>query len=90
MQGQELDNRPLNLDYAAPRPADSNPQARAQDRAQKHGDSISPESETLFVGNLPFDVDQETVTQFFGDVAEVVSVRLPTDPYASPNPPPSS
>lgn len=80
MQGFELDGRALNLDYANARPAESTPQARAVDRAQRHGDSVSAESDTLFVGNLPFDTDQDTVRQFFGDVAEVVSVRLPTDP----------
>lgn len=80
MNGFELDGRALNLDYANAKPADANPQARAADRAQRHGDSISPESETLFVGNLPFDVDQDTVREFFGEVAEVASVRLPTDP----------
>lgn len=80
MQGQELDGRALNLDYANSRPAESTPQARAADRAQKHGDSASPESETLFVGNLPFGIDQDTVREFFGEVREVVSVRLPTDP----------
>lgn len=79
MQGQEIDGRPINLDYANAKPADANPQARAQDRAQKHGDSVSPESDTLFVGNLPFDVDQDAVKAFFGEVCEVVSVRLPTD-----------
>lgn len=80
MQGKELDGRAINLDYANAKPADSTPQNRAFDRAQKHGDSVSPESDTLFVGNLPFDVDQDTVYGFFGEVCEVVSVRLPTDP----------
>ncbi|KAG4265787.1 nucleolin [Fusarium proliferatum] len=80
MQGVELEGRAINLDYANARPADANPQSRAADRAQRHGDTVSPESDTLFVGNLPFDVDQDTVREFFSDVAEVASVRLPTDP----------
>ncbi|PNY20412.1 Nuclear localization sequence-binding protein [Tolypocladium capitatum] len=80
MQGKELDGRAINLDYANAKPTDANPQARAVDRAKKHGDSISPESDTLFVGNLPFDVDQDSVHQFFSDVREPTSVRLPTDP----------
>jgi nucleolin len=80
MQGQELDGRALNLDYANARPAEANPQNRAADRAQKHGDTVSPESETLFVGNLPFDIDQDAVHEFFSEVSEVASVRLPTDP----------
>lgn len=80
MQGFELDGRALNLDYANARTTDANPQARAADRAQKHGDSVSPESDTLFVGNLPFDVDQDIVKAFFEEVCPVTSVRLPTDP----------
>jgi nucleolin len=80
MQGQDLQGRALNLDYANARPAEATPQARAADRAKRHGDSVSPESDTLFVGNLPFDIDQDTVHQFFSEVREVVSVRLPTDP----------
>lgn len=80
MQGFELDGRALNLDYANARPADANPAGRAADRAKRHGDTLSPESDTLFVGNLPFDVDQDAVREFFGEVAEVASVRLPTDP----------
>jgi nucleolin len=79
MQGHVIDNRAINLDYATPR-SDATPQARAADRASKHGDSVSPESDTLFVGNISFDVDQEAVRGFFSEVREVVSVRLPTDP----------
>lgn len=80
MQGVELEGRAINLDYANARPADANPRDRAADRAQRHGDTVSPESDTLFVGNLPFDVDQDSVREFFQEVAEVASVRLPTDP----------
>ncbi|XP_044724741.1 RNA recognition motif domain-containing protein [Hirsutella rhossiliensis] len=80
MQGHELDGRTLNLDYANARSTDANPRDRAADRAKKHGDSISPESDTLFVGNLPFGVDQDSVREFFAASREVASVRLPTDP----------
>ncbi|KAF4512426.1 hypothetical protein G6O67_001567 [Ophiocordyceps sinensis] len=80
MQGHELDGRTLNLDYANARSNDATPRDRAADRAKKHGDSVSPESDTLFVGNLPFGVDQESVREFFSASREVASVRLPTDP----------
>lgn len=80
MQGQEVEGRAINLDYANSRPADTTPQARANDRAKKHGDTVSPESDTLFVGNLPFGIDQDTVREFFSETCEVVSVRLPTNP----------
>ncbi|PTB67062.1 RNA-binding domain-containing protein, partial [Trichoderma citrinoviride] len=80
MQGQDVGGRAINLDYANARPDDANPQNRAADRAKKHGDTLSAESDTLFVGNLPFDTDQDTVTEFFNEVRPVTSVRLPTDP----------
>ncbi|OLN88724.1 Nuclear localization sequence-binding protein [Colletotrichum chlorophyti] len=80
-QGKELSGRAMNIDFSGQKPqGDGNPAARAFERAQKHGDTVSPESDTLFVGNLPFDVDQDTVRAFFSEVAEVASVRLPTDP----------
>lgn len=80
MQGKEIEGRAINLDYASTSRSDANPQARANDRAKKHGDTVSPESDTLFVGNLPFEIDQDMVSEFFGEVAPVASVRLPTDP----------
>lgn len=88
MSGKEVDGRQINLDFAAGESNNANPQARANERAKKHGDTVSPESDTLFVGNLPFDVDQDMVREFFGDVAEVASLRLPTDPYVLPVPKP--
>lgn len=82
MQGYELEGRALNLDPSKPRPAgEETPNARANDRAKQFGDSVSPESDTLFVGNLPFEVDEDTVGAFFGEIAEVKSIRLPKDPY---------
>ncbi|KAF4581085.1 cutinase negative acting protein [Ophiocordyceps camponoti-floridani] len=78
MQGQELDGRVLNLDFA--RPNTHNSQDRAADRAKKHGDSVSQESDTLWVGNLAWDIEQDAIQQAFGAVCEVKSIRLPTDP----------
>ena len=81
MQGFELEGRALNLDPSKPRPAgEDTPNARANDRAKQFGDSVSPESDTLFVGNLPFEVDEEAVSAFFSEICEVKSIRLPKDP----------
>ncbi|KAK8049705.1 RNA recognition domain-containing protein [Apiospora phragmitis] len=81
MHGFELEGRAMNLDFSKPRSDDAaTPNDRANDRAQKHGDTVSPESDTLFVGNLPFDADEDMVTAFFSEAAEVKSLRLPTDP----------
>lgn len=81
MNNFELEGRAMRLDPSKPRSAeDATPNARANDRARQHGDTVSPESDTLFVGNLPFDADEDMVSAFFGEVAEVKSLRLPTDP----------
>ena len=80
MQGKEIDGRALNLDYANAKPADSTPRDRAGDRAKKFGDALSDPTDTLWVGNLPFDTDQDTVRALFEEVTDVASVRLPTDP----------
>jgi nucleolin len=36
-------------------------------------------SNTVFVGNLPFDADEDTIRSHFAGVGEVVSVRIATD-----------
>ncbi len=77
--GAFLQGRDLRLDFAAKPSGDSAPNARAADRARKHGDVISPESDTLFVGNLPFSANEESVSDFFNAVAKVQSLRIPTD-----------
>jgi nucleolin len=77
--GAFLQGRDMRLDFASKPSGDSAPNARAADRAKKHGDVISPESDTLFVGNLPFSANEETVSNFFNEVAQVASLRIPTD-----------
>lgn len=82
--GTELEGRNMNIDFAGGRPEPSdNPRDRASNRAERHGDSVSPESDTLFVGNLSFDIDQDSVREFFASTGEVTGVRLPTDPYVT-------
>lgn len=81
MWEKEIDGRTIKLDNAPARPNDKgNTRDRAQDRAKKHNDVISPESNTLFVGNIPFGISRDEVWEFFADGAEVKNVRLPTNP----------
>ncbi|KAJ6531545.1 hypothetical protein B0H10DRAFT_1750698, partial [Mycena sp. CBHHK59/15] len=76
MNGQEIDGRPVNIDYG--RPADKS--KVRENRAKTFGDSPSEPSATLFVGNLAFGVDEDTVWGFFNECGGAVkSVRLPTD-----------
>lgn len=76
--GAFLDGRDMRLDLSTGKPA-SNPADRANERAKKFNDEMSPESDTLFVGNLSFNVDEESVSAFFNEVANVKSLRLPTE-----------
>ncbi|KAJ5519991.1 hypothetical protein N7463_000444 [Penicillium fimorum] len=77
-KGTDLDGRTINLDYAAPRQANP-PADRSQDRARSYGDSTSPESDTLFVGNLPFSATEDALHEVFGAQGSVLGIRLPTE-----------
>jgi len=77
-KGAMIDGRACNVDFAADR-STGGQQDRSQARAKFHGDTTSPPSDTLFVGNLSFDVGQETVSEAFGEYGTVMGVRLPTD-----------
>lgn len=77
MQGAFIDGRELKIDFSTTRPKTTD--ASPANRAKKFGDTVSPESDTLFVGNLPFHADEETVSAFFSEVSTVKSLRLPTD-----------
>ncbi|KAK2741770.1 hypothetical protein FQN57_005514 [Myotisia sp. PD_48] len=78
----ELDGRTINLDYANARTNNANGasgQDRAQSRAKSFGDSTSPESDTLFLGNLSFGADENMVQELFSQHGSILGIRLPTD-----------
>lgn len=75
-----VDNRALNVDFAAPRSNDTNGfKDRANDRAKSFGDQTSPPSATLFIGNISFEATEDIISQEFGQHGTVTGVRLPTD-----------
>ncbi|CAI4062627.1 Nsr1p SKDI_07G4090 [Saccharomyces kudriavzevii IFO 1802] len=76
MQGKEIDGRPINCDLSTSKPAGNN----TNDRAKKFGDTPSEPSDTLFLGNLSFNADRDTIFELFAKHGEVVSVRIPTHP----------
>ncbi|KAI9371177.1 hypothetical protein BJX61DRAFT_42632 [Aspergillus egyptiacus] len=82
MKDAEIDGRKINLDYATGRPANKDNQGgfkeRAQNRARSFGDQASPESDTLFLGNLPFSATEDSVHEVFGSMGTVLGIRLPT------------
>lgn len=75
MNGKEIDGRPVNIDKSTPRNKDN---AR-DNRAKTFNDVQSPPSMTLFVGNLSFGVEENTLWETFGEHGDVKSVRIPTD-----------
>jgi len=78
MQGKEIDGRACNVDYSTPRPERTE---GGNDRASKYGDQRSAESDTVFVANLSFDVDEDVVRNEFEQFGEIIGLRLPTDLY---------
>ncbi|KAF5102491.1 hypothetical protein D0Z03_000410 [Geotrichum reessii] len=74
MKGKEVDGRALNVDL-------SNAKRKAPfDRAAAYGDVPSNPSDTIFLGNLPFDCERDNIFELFGNHGSVISVRLPTHP----------
>ncbi|KAM6495746.1 hypothetical protein JOM56_008452 [Amanita muscaria] len=74
MNGQEIDGRPVNVDLSA----EVDKSQAKEKRAKAFGDTTSPPSTTLFVGNLSFNTTEDAVWTFF-DNYSVKSVRLPTE-----------
>jgi nucleolin len=74
---QMLEGRAMNVDFSQPRnPADPVVQLK---RARQYGDKLSEPSNTIFIGNLSFDADQESVREAFTQFGEITRVALPTD-----------
>jgi len=76
-----IDGRRVNLDFANARTS-TNPvtKDRAQSRAQSFGDQKSPESDTLFVGNIAFSATEDMIQETFSEHGSILGIRLPTDP----------
>lgn len=77
-----IDGRKANVDFSTPRNKDAGPgdfKDRANNRAESFGDQTSPESDTLFVGNISFEANEDILSEEFGKHGTVIGVRLPTD-----------
>jgi nucleolin len=68
----------LNVDYSEPRPQ-RDAGNFSNDRASKYGDQKSAPSDTVFLGNLSFDVTNELISELFQEHGEITRVSLPTD-----------
>lgn len=82
MHNTDLDGRPLNLDFSNPRPENPNAndfKQKRDDRANRYGDKPNTPSDTLFLGNLSFDVTSDIVREEFEKFGTITRVSLPTD-----------
>lgn len=70
----------MNVDFANARTTPGAGKDRAQSRAQSFGDQTSPESDTLFVGNIAFSANEDSLHEAFADHGSILGIRLPTDP----------
>ncbi|KAG2069990.1 RNA-binding domain-containing protein [Suillus decipiens] len=75
MNGKDIDGRPVNIDKSTP----PDKTAVRENRAKSFGDTPSPVSSVLFVGNLSFGVNEDQLWEVFGEHGDVKSVRVPTD-----------
>jgi nucleolin len=79
-QGASLDGRQLNVDFSTPRPPKNNDSnGFAANRASKFGDQRSAPSNTLFIGNVSFEANNELVMETFQPYGTISRVSLPTD-----------
>ena len=74
LSGKEVDGRSIRVDFAAERT--DNPTER---RAKAFNDKQSAPASTLFVGGLPFDTNEDSVYEAFGEFGDIQRVALPKD-----------
>ena len=80
MQGAEVDGRKIKVDLAAKRDNNNNNNGAArQERSNRYGDQLSSPSDTLYVANLPFSIDNDMVAEAFDGYGSILGIRLPTD-----------
>lgn len=77
--GAEIDGRAIRLDFSIPRQ-----RTDPKERASKHGDMRSAPSDTVFVANLDFDVDESILSAEAEKFGTIISLRLPTDRFEYP------
>lgn len=76
--GQEIDGRACKVDISTPKPdrqASGTPRRNSDFGKRELGEP----SNTLFVGNLPFSMSEDSMWDSFSKFGPVASVRLPTD-----------
>jgi len=78
LSGKEIDGRAVNVDRSTSNKSSGAGNPNEQRRAA-FGDKTSPPSTVLFVGNLAWSADENSLWDVFADYGDVKSVRVPTD-----------
>jgi nucleolin len=78
LSGKEIDGRAVNVDRSTSNKSSGAGNTNEQRRAA-FGDKTSPPSSVLFVGNLSWGADENSLWDVFAEYGDVKSVRVPTD-----------
>jgi nucleolin len=78
LSGKEIDGRAVNVDRSTSNKSSGAGNTNEQRRAA-FGDKTSPPSTVLFVGNLSWGADENSLWDMFAEYGDVKSVRVPTD-----------
>ena len=78
LSGKEIDGRPINVDRSTNNKSGGAGNPNEQRRAA-FGDKTSPPSSVLWVGNLSWGADENSLWDVFAEYGDVKSVRVPTD-----------
>ena len=77
-QGADFDGRKVNIDFAVARNS-GDQKDKFQSQAKTYGDQPGEPTDTLWVGNISFNFDQDEISTAFQDYGTILGVRLPTD-----------
>jgi nucleolin len=78
LAGTEIDGRPVKLEHAQPRAGGDRGGGAGTPRQDRAPREPTPKPEgctTVFLGNLSFSIDEDTVRSVFADCGEVTAVR---------------
>ena len=73
-----IDGRTVHVDFASARPENGGVD-KPDARARTFGDTTSPPTDTLWVGNVSFEANEDVLAEEFGQCGSILQIRLPTD-----------
>jgi nucleolin len=79
LSGKDIDGRPINVDRSTNNKSSGGSGNPNEGRRAAYGDKTSPPNSVLFVGNLSWDANEDSLWDVFAEYGDVKSVRVPTD-----------